>query len=169
MKNLFLSLPLLAILLSCDKVMPGGLWDEFEKDRSVEKQSDQGPWGGTRSYYWRSEAAGHFNTKRLLDYTSSNGWSLIDSIKYRGEEIRTWQNKGKPSFTVQAGPFEPSSDENFMELAFPRWTNTDLTLYVFKTGWLIFYPGTDNSTEVNGFVTISDDGKEMTVYHSWGE
>ena len=168
-KKLVLVISLLTVLVSCDRAMPGGIWDKFEKDLRIEKQSDQGPWGGTRTYYWRSKTLGHFNTKRVLDFAASNGWNLVDSIKYQEEEIRTWQNNGESSFTVQAGPFEPSSEENFMAQDFPRWTNADLTLYKFKTGWLIFYPGSDNSTEVNGFVTISDDGIEMTVYHLWGE
>src|SRR5688572_18918778 len=160
-RRLILLLPLLTILLSCDKVMPGGLWDKFEKDLRVEKQSDQGPWGGTRAYYWRSETTGHFNKKRIIDLASSNGWNLVDSIRYQVKEIKNWKNNNEPSFRIKVGPFEPSSDENFLEQDFPRWTNTDLTLYKFKTGWLIFHPGTDNSTEVNGFISISEDEKEM--------
>ena len=168
-RKLTLTILSLTFIFSCDRVMPGGLWDKFETDLRVEKQSDQGPWGGTRSYYWRSETLGHFNKAQIIDFASTNGWTLIESKKYKGEEIRNLKASGKPTFTIQIGPLEPSSDDNFLEQDFPRWTNTDLTLYKFKTGWLIFKPGTDNSTEINGFVLISEDEKEMTVYHLWGE
>ena len=169
LKNLTLIHLSLTILLSCDSVMPGGFWDEFEQDLQVEKQSDQGPWGGTRTYYWKSKTNGYFSRKKVLDFTSSNGWSFIDSTLYHEQELKNWRHEGKPCFTVQVGPFEPSSDDRFLEQDFPRWTSTDVTLLRFKTGWLIFYPGADNSTEVNGFITLSVDGREMTVYHLWGE
>ena len=165
---IFIFLPL-TIWSSCDKVMPGGLWDKFETDLRVEMKSDQGPWGGTRTYYWESNINGYFNRKKMLDFTSSNGWSLVDSIKYSEQELNNQRSGDKPSFTVQAGPFEPSSENVFLDQDFARWTDTDLTLFKFKTGWLIFYPGTDNSTQVNGFITLSDNGREMTVYHLWGE
>ena len=167
-KRLIFTILSLTILFSCDKVMPGGLWDKFEQELRIEKQSDQGPWGGTRTYYWKSETKGYFNKTKIIDFTSSNDWQLVDSIDYQEEQLRNWKNNDKPSFIINLGPFEPSTDENLTE-EFPRWTNSDLTLYKFKTGWIILYPGTDSSTEVNGFITLSKDGKEMTVYHLWGE
>lgn len=163
-------IPFLTVLLSCDSVMPGGIWNKFETELRIEKQSDQGPWGGTRSYYWRSKTTGYFNRERIFDFTSSNGWSLVDSIKYQTEEIKNIKNNRRPSFTIQIGPFETNaSSDVFLDQDFPRWTNTGVTLYRFKTGILIFYPGTDSSTEVNGFILVSEDKKEMTVYHLWGE
>ena len=159
---------LLTILFSCDRVMPGGLWDKFETDIRIKKQSDQGPWGGTRAYYWRSKTTGHFNKKRVLDFASSNGWTLVDSVRYRGETILKANNKS--TFTIQVGPFATDDrSEVFLDEDFPLWINAGLTLYKFKTGWLIFYPGSDSSTEVNGFMLVSEDEREMTVYHLWGE
>ena len=93
----------------------------------------------------------------------------LTALNIQKEKLGTGRKNSKPIVTIQAGPFEPPSDENFLEQDFPRWTNTDFTLYKFKTGWLIFYPGTNNSTEVNGFISISEDEKEMTVYHLWGD
>jgi hypothetical protein len=169
MKKTSLLLVLFTILFSCDKLMPGGLWDHFETDLRIEKQSDQGPWGGTRTYYWKSSACGYFSQRKVFEYASSHGWSLVDSIKYQKQEIENLRTNNKPIFIVQAGPFEPPSEVKFLEHDFPRCTNTGLTLYKFKTGWLIFYPGTDSATEINGFITISEDKMEMTVYHLWGE
>lgn len=156
------------MLFSCDKVMPGGLWDKFEQALRIEKQSDQGPWGGTRSYYWKTNTKGYFNKKKVIDFTSLNDWELVDSIKYNEGQFKNWKNDGKPSFIIDVGPFGPATDEKVLREEFPRWTTSDL-LYKFKTGWIILYPGTDSSTEVNGFVTLSTDGREMTVYHLWGE
>jgi hypothetical protein len=163
-------IPWLTVLLSCDSVMPGGIWDKFETELRIEKQSDQGPWGGKRSYYWRSETTGYFNKEKIFDFTSSNGWSLVDSVKCPEEESRNLKKNNRPGFTIQVGPFETNaSSEVFLEEDFPRWINTGLTLYRFKTGIVIFYPGTDSYTEVNGFITVSENEKEMTVYHLWGE
>jgi len=160
-------IPFMTILLCCDRVMPGGLWNKFETDLRIEKQSDQGPWGGTRAYYWRSETMRYFNKQKIFDFASSNGWSLIDSVKYQAEES---ENSKGSSITIQVGPFETdASSEVFLEQDFPRWTNTGLTLYKFKTGWVIFYPDTNSSTEINGFISVSENGREMAVYHLWGE
>jgi hypothetical protein len=167
-RSTFAILPLI-ILLSCDKVMPGGFWDKFEQDLRIEKQSDQGPWGGTRIYYWKSSAEGFFTKEKVINITSANEWELVDSIGYQEKQFQNWQNNGKPTFIIEVGPFEPPTDESFLREESPRWTNSDLTLYKFKTGWIILYPRTDSSTEVNGFITLSKDGTEMTVYHLWRE
>ena len=167
-KRLVLAILPLTMSLSCDKVMPGGIWEKFEQDLLIEKQIDQGPWGGTRTYYWKSNSEGYFTKKKVIVFTSSNDWELVDSIKYQDEQFKNWNNNGKRSFIIEVGPFDPSTEDNLLKEV-PRWTNSDLTLYKFETGWIILYPGTDSSTEVNGFITLSEDGREMTVYHLWGE
>lgn len=149
--------------------MPAGFWDKFEQDLRIEKQSDQGPWGGTRTYYWKTNTEGYFNKKRVIDFTSSNDWELVDSIQYDEGQFKTWQNDGKPTFIIEVRPFKPETDKYVLREEFPRWTTSDLILYKFKTGWTLLYPGTDSWTEVNGFVTLSKDGREMTLYHLWGE
>jgi len=169
-KTLILILLPLIILPSCDNVMPGGLWDKFEQDLRIEKQSNQGPWGGTRTYYWRSNTDGYFTKDNVVDFASSNDWQLVDSMEFREEQFRNWRNDDdKPSFIIEVGPFKPATGNRVLKEEFPRWTNSDLVLYKFKTGWTMLYPGTDSSTEVNGFVTLSKNGREMTVYHLWGE
>jgi hypothetical protein len=69
---------------------------------------------------------------------------------------------------IQLGPFEQESGNNYYE-EFPHWIKSELTLYRFKTGWLIFEPGTDNATQINGFILISQDETEMSLYHCWGD
>jgi len=152
-------------------MMPGGNWNTFEPDLRVEERSDQGPWGGTRAYYWRSNTIGYFNKKRVLDWATSSGWILSDSITFKAEEMSGWKEGNTPVFSIAIGPFEPepSPDEKYMNESFPRWINGGQTLYTFKTDWLIYYPGTDNCTAINGFITLSKDGSEMTLYHLWGE
>lgn len=64
-------------MLSFDRVMPGGLWDKFERDLRIEKQSDHAPWGGTRSYFWRSDTMGHFAKREYLNLLhQTDGHSL---------------------------------------------------------------------------------------------
>lgn len=41
--------------------------------------------------------------------------------------------------------------------------------YRFKTQWILLELGTNNFTEENGWVLISEDGRQMEAYHFWGE
>jgi len=164
--KLLFAVALIYLLIGCDPLMPGGLWDGFEEDLRVHKLSDQGPWGGKRAYHWKSTSRAYFNYKKMIGYTSSNGWQLVDSTKFRNSTNRI---NSEQVFRATVGPFEPTSNTNSIEIEFPQWIKGNFTAYRFKSGWLTVYPGTDNSTEINGFVLISEDGKEMSAYHTWGE
>jgi hypothetical protein len=77
---------------------------------------------------------------------------------------------GKPIIRLPLKNFTPELNEkDLMSKSYPRRIETDFKLYRFKAGWLFFEPGTDNFTEENGFVLLSSDHKQMTVYHLWGE
>ena len=49
------------------------------------------------------------------------------------------------------------------------WFRGQIKVFKFRTGLVTIEPGTDNSIEENGFVVVKEDGKEMAVYHLWGE
>ena len=65
--------------------------------------------------------------------------------------------------------FKPKTFHGFSFEKFPRWINSNLTVYKFKTNFITIKPGTDNSIEENGFIVISEDKTEMSLYNLWGE
>lgn len=77
---------------------------------------------------------------------------------------------GKPIINLPLKNFTPGQNgTDIKSNSIPRKIKTDFTLYRFKTDWLIFEPGADNSIQENGFILLSSDNKKMTVYHIWGE
>jgi hypothetical protein len=76
---LLIPLVLMLVLSSCN-MMPAAFWRNYRPEFILEKNSDQGPWGGVRKIIWRSEVTNTFNSKQLIDYASQNGWQLTDSL-----------------------------------------------------------------------------------------
>jgi len=153
------------IFFSCKKVEPGGFWTGFEKDHIVKNNNDQGPWGGCRSLYWKSDVSNKFTSPSLISYANKNGWQLIDSFELSADALSTWRGKD-PTFPFTYTDF---LDSTMMITAFPRWIETDVTLYRFKTGWIVVEPGNLRETDTNGYIILSKDGKQLSVYHLWGE
>lgn len=168
--KLHLSILIISILTlhSCDKRMPAGFWTKFETDLINEDKSDQGPWGGNRAIYWLADN-GDFNIEKINDFAAKNGWTLIDSSEYTTNDLKEWFDNKKPIFPLILTGFEPVKKDSSSFKDFPRWITKELTVYRFKTDWIVVYPGTDDATTENGFVILSKDRKEMTVYHLWGE
>src|ERR1044071_9564342 len=127
-------LPLLFLvgLLSCSHATPGSFWENYKKDILKESESDQGPYGGHRMIYWKSNERS-FDPDEVVDFAKENGWELVDTV------------------SLAAYP--------------PRWIKGDVTVYAFKTGWLLINPGDGETNEINGFVVLKDDRTEMEVYH----
>jgi hypothetical protein len=74
-----------------------------------------------------------------------------------------------PVFPLSSTGFSNIHSYNSQFADFPRWFGGELTVYRFKTGWVLIDPGGDSSIEENGFVVIKDDGTQMAIYHLWGE
>jgi hypothetical protein len=90
-------------------------------------------------------------------------------MTFRSNELKQWEEDEMPIFPLSNKGFNPHPAENAAFRNFPRWINSDLTVFSFKTQWLSVQPGSDSSTVANGFVLISADGQKMSVYHIWGE
>ncbi|KAA5822466.1 hypothetical protein FPF71_15085 [Algibacter amylolyticus] len=156
--------------ISCSKITPSGFWLNYETNLITEKQNDQGPFGGTLSINWIADNGSEFKIKELTELTFENDWKLIDSTEYKKAELTNITESGKPNINLPLKNFKPESkNSNTESKSFPRWIETDFTLYRFKTNWHIFESGTDDSTNENGFILLSSDNKKMTVYHLWGE
>lgn len=150
-------------LFSCNKLTPAGFWKSFKKDLIVKNYSDQGPWGGCRELHWKTNKKNSFTFKIISEFASKNGWQLSDSIKFQKDSI----DKFITVFYNGDKNFTDSIVETIDSL--PALINSNRTLYRFKTGWELFKAGNNTCTEVNGFVEITENGKEMSVSHKWGE
>jgi hypothetical protein len=157
------------ILFSCSRMTPAGFWKSFEKNRLVEIVSDQGPRGGHRAIYWNADQENYFDAKKVIGFAEEKGWKLIDSIKFRSNELKSWNDGKSQFFPLSQEGFTPNPLKNSVYKYFPRWINDDLTVFSFETDWVSIQPGSDSSAVNNGFVVISADGRKMSVYHIWGE
>jgi hypothetical protein len=76
-------LALTVLVISCSRTSPAGFWTNFHSDLILTKNSDQGPWGGRREIYWKSETSKSFTEIELIDYANNNDWKLVDSIHFQ--------------------------------------------------------------------------------------
>jgi hypothetical protein len=51
---------------------------------------------------------------------------------------------------------------------FPRRIDSAATVLAFETGW-IFFDEHDRVLDVNGYAMVTADGRELAVYHLWGQ
>lgn len=150
--------------------MPAAFWKDYKTDLIKIKESDQGPWGGTRSIFWSSKIKYKFQIEDITRYASVNGWILVDSFQQDQNQLKRWKDNGNEIFpAVLTDIYGTENKDSIYFHNFPRWIQQDLTVYKFNTGMLQFYPGSDESTAVTGFLLLGKDGSEMTIYHLWGE
>jgi len=155
---------------SCNKLVPAGFWNDYQKPLLVKNLSDQGPFGGRRSMYWKVENGRIFNSKAIIEFAVKNGWEFVDSLEVQADKLKTWHYNKTSVFPLSYSGFSstPAGADSEYE-SFPRWINVGLKVYQFKTGWIVYEPGTGDSFDVNGFVVLNNEGNEMSVYHMWGE
>ena len=162
MNKLLLCL-LLAFCTSCtNNFSTGAFWKDFHKSAIKKEHNDQGPFGGCRDLYWKSDKE-VFNTNEVIDFANKNGWEFVDKITIPKDTLINWQELG----------FYFSYKKDFWQgdniINFPVEILSNATLLRFKTSFIAVEPGNANETEVNGYVLINDDSNEMSIYHLWGE
>ncbi len=142
----------------------------YKSDQITYKENDQGPWGGTLIINWVADKNSEFKISEIEKIASENDWKLIDSVEYYTADLKKMTDFGKPIINLPLKNFTPERQRaDLKSNSLPRDINTDFSLYRFKTGWVIFEPGTNSSTLENGFVLLSSDKTKMSVYHIWGE
>ncbi len=166
---LFLTFILTLAFASCSKATPAGFWKNYYKDLIKKNISDQGPYGGHRAIYWKSDETNNFTSAHVLDFAKKNGWTLVDSSEHNNDQTNKWTYDNKAVFPLTSAGFSATAQNNTQLEHFPRWFGGQVTVFKFKTGWVTIEPGTDNSIEENGFVVINSDRTQMAVYHVWGE
>ena len=154
---------------SCNKVTPAGFWKNYKDKFLLKNISDQGPYGGHRAMYWKAEKPNTFTSKSVIDFATKNSWNFVDSFNVKPEQMKLWQNGNQAVFPFSYAGFSDTMT-NFETLNyFPRWINSELKVFAFKTNWEAVEPGNARQTEENGFIVLNNDGTEMSVYHLWGE
>jgi hypothetical protein len=154
---------------SCNKATPSGFWKNYKTEFLQKSISGQGPYGGHRAMHWKADKTNTFSSSNILDFSKKNGWTLVDSSEFTQEQTNKWIYNNKTVFPLASTGFCDTSLNDAHLQDFPRWFGGQIKVYKFKTGWVTIEPGTDNSIEENGFVLMSNDKKEMAVYHLWGE
>lgn len=160
---------MLFLTSSCSKLIPTEFWTNYKTKLIVKNINDQGPYGGHRATYWKTKAENTFDSKNIIEFAKENGWVLTGKEKYNSESIKKWKIGNKLIFPLTFSGFKPKLDNDFTFENFPRWINSAVTIYKFKTNFITIEPGTDNSIEENGFILINENGTEMSVYNLWGE
>jgi hypothetical protein len=150
---------ILTVALSSCSMMPASFWEKYRSELILEKNSDQGPWGGVRKIVWKCEKPDTFTAGQLIDYATRNGWQLTDSLTLID---------GLPEMPTNASDADYSLSilrNEALRLPGPAARR----IFLFKTGWIAVEPGNARDTEINGFLMLSMDGAWLAMFHRWGE
>lgn len=160
---------LTSVFVSCNKATPASFWKSYQNQHLVQNISDQGPYGGHRALHWKSKERNTFTSEDILHFATKNGWTLVDSALISSEQTNRWVYSNEAIFPLTNTGFSDTVLNDSRLGDFPRWFAGEIDLYKFETGWVLIKPGTDSSTEENGFVILNHDKTEFAVYHLWGE
>lgn len=166
MKCVKILLSLLMILASCKKLKPAGFWEGYQELFMKKNVSEFGPYGGFRAMYWHASERSSFSIHDILKFAQNNGWQCVDTILISSDTLAKHLVGSKSYFPFSYTDF---SNMDNLELEFPRWINSDVVLYRCRTEWLAVQPGNAIQTEINGYIVISADSLQFSVYHLWGE
>ncbi|MGA9213038.1 hypothetical protein [Kaistella sp.] len=140
---------------------PAGFWTSYHKDLILTKNGDQGPWGGNREIYLQSETTNYFTDIELIEFAKKNDWMLVDSISFSADNL------------INSNQIKLQIDDYSLyilkENILPKLKSNDKKVLIFKTTWLSIEPGNNRETFENGFAIIDSHGKELKIYHFWGE
>ncbi len=158
------------ILGACSyvKSYPCGFWTAFNAEHLKEKIINHDLRGGHTTLHWKAKGA-VFNLTEILSYAKKNNWILVDSVDVYSKDLLSWTYINTPIFPLSYTGFLTESSNNAIYKNFPRCITKSSKVFMFKTGWITIEPGTDESNNVNGFVLLSNDHTEMSVYHLSGE
>ncbi len=119
--------------------------------------------------YWKSTTSATFARTDVIQYAKMNGWVLVDSVRVTKDDLSAWSYNGKPMFPWSTLRSVTRATNDASHAKLPVWIESEQNVYMFRTKWVMIEPGTDEGSNVNGFVVVSAAGDEMAVYHVWGE
>src|SRR5687767_13746754 len=109
---LFLIFILTLAFASCNKATPAGFWKSYKKDFLEKNISDQGPYGGHRAIYWKSDKTNIFTSAHVLDFAKKNGWTLVDSSEHNSDQTNKWTYDNKAVFPLTSTGFSETIKNN---------------------------------------------------------
>jgi len=146
---------LVAIALTgCRSLMPSGFWKSYRSGLIVKQFSDQGPWGGERWILWQAANAHGFSEADAQRFAVGHGWKFLERVEVSAGAVGV-------SSLFQEG--YDLARENF-----PKFISGDSVVLKFESGWIREDPGTGATSTSYGYVQLSNDGRQMVVYHLWG-
>ncbi|TNE81469.1 MAG: hypothetical protein EP332_03510 [Bacteroidetes bacterium] len=159
-RNYTIFICLILFQTACNNLAPGECWTDYESNSIVVQESEQGPYGGHLIIHWKNQTTSAFTPSSILEYATLKGWTLMDSAVI---------HESKSEFPVYLEGIRGAKKDKTLITEFEQFIDSELTVYQFKTSWMLLNPGTDESTFENGYILLGKDQKSMTLYHVWGE
>ena len=149
------------VLGSCSYLSPAGFWNSFKKELILQEQSNQGPWGGTREIYWKSNTNKPFQENEILEFASKNKWTLVDSL--------TVTNDSPSEKLFSELKIHEYSMEVLVQKVLAKEKVVNTKIYVFKTSQMLVNLNDGDDTFENGFILLNSTKTELKLVHRWGE
>lgn len=148
---------------------PANFWEDFDSESKVTSEGDfQGRFGYKIVHFKKENEV--FKVPEILSFAKKNGWEFHNSTEYKSEDIASWQKEDSLVYKQSITGFKPTEIVRAFIKVFPRYINTNFTVYEFDTdGMILINSETNNATQRVGFILLSEDKTMMTVYHLWGE
>jgi hypothetical protein len=150
----WLALVLLVLLVACNRLVPSGFWKSYRSELIQKQYSDQGPWGGERWLFWSASKSGVLSEHEVSQFATDHGWRFVRRFAVPAGTLRK-----SPAFDAAPDPASSS---------LPAFINGDSMILKFDSGWMFEDAGTNEMTTAHGYVQISADGRQMVVFHAWG-
>jgi hypothetical protein len=152
-KHLFIVLGIL-VLSGCKTIGPAAFWNEFDDGHLVKSITDQGPWGGYRLMYWKN--TDHpYQAKMVIAFAALNKWECFDTDSLNKNDMRSWMNDHGDLFLLHHNPY------------YPRINDMGVSFSFVDSNWAS--NRSDPTKPPLGYILLSKDGKQLVVFHSWGE
>lgn len=156
-------------LSACNSVTQSKFWTDYRADEITEREAYQSDYDGRRTIHWEMKSGNPVSAKEVLDIASRNGWTVVDTQLVTQEDLASWSISDTLIFPLYYdGTYEMWSKENPGSwTAFIRYIATDFSVYRCKTKERLTFLGSRDWTDENGYILLSENRNQMTVYHLW--
>ena len=84
----------IAALVGCGSASgPAGFWESYQSELIVDRESDQGGYGGHRWIHWESDEAGAFVEAAVRSFAAEEGWEVVERIELTEETVLSWAGR----------------------------------------------------------------------------
>ena len=148
---------------------PARAWASYEPSLIIESDGDQGPFGGWCHIHWQAVDKNTFTREAIIAFAKKKGFPLLAEHRFSAAEVGGWADaRGKPGFPLDGSGFDPVEQPYYPD-RFPRQISTAATVLEFESGWLLIPGGGPEEFPANVCLMIGEDGRQMSLYHMWGE